>query len=292
LDADFPDDRETDLNEPGTLLTGARRQVSLYPPAIMGVVNVTPDSFSNDGLYDRPEEARDRALGMVKDGATIIDIGGESTRPGARNVSVAEEIDRLLLVVATLRAESDVFISVDTSNPETIREVCAAGADMINDIRALERPGALDAVAAAGAAACVMHMQGDPKTMQNAPHYDDVVAEVRGYLEQRVNACLQAGLTPGQIVIDPGFGFGKTLDHNLTLLRALAEMNAGGRPVLVGVSRKAMFKRLFEVDDMASRINGSLGAAFWATLRGAGIIRTHDVCQTVQMVRLAGCLLD
>lgn len=276
---------------PVAVLAGANRRVSLAEPAVMGVLNVTPDSFSDGGHYVTVESAVRHALAMIGQGAAIIDIGGESTRPGAAPVSPAAECDRVLPVVEALRAESDVFISVDTSSPEVIRAACTAGADMINDIRGLTRPGALEAAAAADAAVCVMHMQGEPESMQSAPVYTDVVAEVRGFLQDRVAACRAAGLAPARIVVDPGFGFGKTLAHNLALLRAIGELDVAGRPVLMGVSRKSMFARLFERDDMPSRINASLGAAFWATLQGVGIIRCHDVRETAQMVCLARHLM-
>lgn len=272
---------------PAAVLAGANRSVSLAEPAVMGVLNVTPDSFSDGGRYVTVESAVRHALAMIGEGAAIIDIGGESTRPGAAPVSPAAECDRVLPVVEALRAESDVFISMDTSSPEVIRAACAAGADMINDIRGLTRPGALEAAAAADAAVCVMHMQGEPESMQSAPAYTDVVAEVRGFLQERVAACRTAGLAPARIVVDPGFGFGKTLAHNLALLRAIGELHVAGRPVLMGVSRKSMFAQLLECDDMPARINASLGAAFWATLQGVGIIRCHDVRQTAQMVCLA-----
>ncbi|MGN8198859.1 dihydropteroate synthase [Salinisphaera sp. RV14] len=272
---------------PAAVLAGANRNVSLAEPAVMGVLNVTPDSFSDGGRYVTVESAVRHALAMIGEGAAIIDIGGESTRPGAAPVSPAAECDRVLPVVEALRAESDVFISMDTSSPEVIRAACAAGADMINDIRGLTRPGALEAAAAADAAVCVMHMQGEPESMQSAPAYTDVVAEVRGFLQERVAACRTAGLAPARIVVDPGFGFGKTLAHNLALLRAIGELHVAGRPVLMGVSRKSMFAQLLECDDMPARINASLGAAFWATLQGVGIIRCHDVRQTAQMVCLA-----
>ncbi|MGN8159259.1 dihydropteroate synthase [Salinisphaera sp. SWV1] len=272
---------------PAAVLAGANRSVSLAEPAVMGVLNVTPDSFSDGGRYVTVESAVRHALAMIGEGAAIIDIGGESTRPGAAPVSPAAECDRVLPVVEALRAESDVFISMDTSSPEVIRAACAAGADMINDIRGLTRPGALEAAAAADAAVCVMHMQGEPESMQSAPTYTDVVAEVRGFLQERVAACRAAGLAPARIVVDPGFGFGKTLAHNLALLRAVGELHVAGRPVLMGVSRKSMFAQLLECDDMPARINASLGAAFWATLQGVGIIRCHDVRQTAQMVCLA-----
>ncbi|WP_232226061.1 dihydropteroate synthase [Salinisphaera hydrothermalis] len=272
---------------PRRVVNGAQRQVALEPPAVMGVLNVTPDSFSDGGLYAAADAAVERALAMIEQGAAIIDIGGESTRPGASPVSTGAELDRVLPVVKALRARSDIFISVDTSNPEVIEAVCAAGADMINDIRGLTRPGALEAAIAADAAVCVMHMQGEPATMQTKPVYDDVVGEIKSYLAERVAACCAAGMTLDRITVDPGFGFGKTLAHNLALLRAVDELGVEGCPVLMGVSRKSMFAHLFDRDDMGSRINGSLGAAFWATLRGVGIIRCHDVRETAEMVCLA-----
>ncbi|WP_423824145.1 dihydropteroate synthase [Salinisphaera sp. SPP-AMP-43] len=257
----------------------------------MGVLNVTPDSFSDGGRYTTRDTAVARALEMIDNGARIIDIGGESTRPGATPVPVEEELARVVPVVEALRETSDVFISVDTSQAEVIRASCAAGADMINDVRGLAEDGALAAVIEADAAACVMHMQGRPATMQAEPRYADVIGEVSAYLHERVAACRAAGMTLERLVVDPGFGFGKSLAHNLDLLRAIGELDIEGRPVLMGVSRKSMFAKLFESDDMGSRINGSLGAAFWAAQRGVSIIRCHDVRETAQMVRLARAIV-
>lgn len=269
------------------MLVGAHHRLDMSQTCVMGVLNVTPDSFSDGGRYNEPERAIEHALEMIEQGATIIDIGGESSRPGAALVSVGEELARVLPVVEGIRKTSDVFISVDTSAPEVIRQSCAAGADMINDIRGLQRQGAVEAVAQAGAAACVMHMQGQPRDMQDAPSYDDVVAEVTDFLAGRLASCLAQGISGQSLVIDPGFGFGKTLEHNLELMRALKRFAADGYPVLMGVSRKSMFARLFKTNDMASRINGSLGAAFWAVQQGVAIIRAHDVRQTVEMMTLA-----
>lgn len=273
------------------VLRGAQRQLSLDEPVVMGVLNVTPDSFSDGGRYTTRQAAVARALDMLEEGARIIDIGGESTRPGAAPVPVDEELARVVPVVEALRAASDVFISVDTSQAEVIRASCAAGADMINDVRGLSEDGALDAVIEADATACVMHMQGQPATMQSAPRYTDVVGEVSDYLHQRVAACRAAGMKLDRLVVDPGFGFGKSLAHNLDLLRAIGELDIEGCPVLMGVSRKSMFAKLFESDDMDARINGSLGAAFWAAQRGVSIIRCHDVRETAQMVRLARAMV-
>jgi len=256
----------------------------------MGILNVTPDSFSDGGRYSDPARAIERALEMIDEGAGVIDVGGESTRPGATPVPVAQELGRVLPVVEGIRRASDVFISVDTSAPEVIRQACAAGADLINDVRGLRAEGAVAAVAQAGAAACLMHMQGDPGDMQNAPRYDDVLEEVTTFLAARTAECVAAGIARDALVLDPGFGFGKTLAHNLELLRRLSSFADGGYPVLMGASRKSMFAKLYKRDDITSRITGSLGAAFWAAQRGVSIIRAHDVRQTVQMVDLARLL--
>lgn len=269
------------------VLVGAHRRLDLSRTRVMGVLNVTPDSFSDGGDYDDPTRAIDHALAMVDQGASVIDIGGESSRPGAAPVSVDDELARVLPVVEGIRRVSDVFISLDTSAPRVIREGCAIGADMVNDIRGLQTDGAIEAVAATGAAACVMHMQGQPRDMQACPSYDDVVAEVAAFLDARLASCQAQGVGRESLVIDPGFGFGKTLAHNLTLMRALNRFTAERYPVLMGVSRKSMFAHLFGADDMARRINGSLGAAFWAVQQGVAIVRAHDVRETVDMVTLA-----
>lgn len=274
----------------GQLQTSSCRSLDLAQPAVMGILNMTPDSFSDGGSHHSVAEAVAHCHTMIDEGAEVIDIGGESTRPGSETVTLDEELARVIPVVEALRAESDVFISVDTSNAEVIRQASVAGADMINDIRALSRPGALETVAEAGVAICIMHMQGTPATMQNNPHYEDVVGEIKAYLAERVDICRRAGVPAERICVDPGFGFGKTLAHNLALMRALPELAVAGCPVLMGVSRKSMFKQLFSTDDMATRINASLGAAFWASLQGIGIIRCHDVARTVQMVQLASSL--
>lgn len=272
------------------ILRSARRHLDLSYPAVMGILNVTPDSFSDGGQHNEREVALQRGLDMVAEGARIIDIGGESTRPGAAHVSVAEELERVIPVVEALRSRSDVFISVDTSTPEVMAEASRAGADLVNDIRALTGPGALQTVVDTDMAVCVMHMQGQPATMQDNPAYEDVVAEVGQFLAERVRACQHAGLPADHIVVDPGFGFGKNLEHNLALLRAIGQFHIEDCPVLMGLSRKHMFARLFASRQMESRINGSLGAAFWGALSGADIIRCHDVRPTVEMVQLAATL--
>ncbi|MCP5328595.1 MAG: dihydropteroate synthase [Sinobacteraceae bacterium] len=244
----------------------------------MGVLNVTADSFADGGRYLDLGAAIERAERMVADGAAIVDVGGESTRPGAAPVPLDEELRRVLPVVRHL-AEVPVVVSVDTSKPEVMRAAIDAGAGLVNDVRALQAPGALEAVARGGAGICLMHMQGEPATMQQAPAYGDVVTEVKAFLEARVQACTAAGIGAERICVDPGFGFGKTLEHNLQLLRALPQLGVAGRPVLVGLSRKSMLGALIR-RPVEERLAGSLALALWALQGGARIIRTHDVGPT------------
>lgn len=262
------------------------RTLDLSAPCVMGVLNVTPDSFSDGGHYESVERAVERALVMEAEGAAIIDVGGESTRPGAVPVNEHEELDRVVPVVERLRARSGVVISVDTMKPAVMRAACAAGAEIVNDVHALRAPGAIDVVRQAGAAVCLMHMQGEPRTMQAAPTYASVLAEVRSFLEQRVRACRDAGIGETKIVLDPGIGFGKTLEHNLALLANLQRLVIGERPLLVGISRKSMFGSMLgrAVDE---RLSGGLAAAALAVWQGAAIVRAHDVAQTVDAVRTA-----
>jgi dihydropteroate synthase len=257
----------------------------------MGVLNVTPDSFSDGGRYLDLDEALRRGERMAADGADIIDIGGESTRPGAREVSAAEETDRISPVVEALAARLSLPISVDTSKPEVISAATSAGAGMINDVRALRLPGALEAAAAAGVPVCLMHMQGTPLSMQRAPAYRDVIAEVIDFLQARARACLAAGIPRDRLILDPGFGFGKTLEHNLALLAGLPRLCALGFPILVGISRKSMLGRLTgrEVGD---RLAGSLAAAVLAVERGARLIRVHDPAETRDALRVVQAVRD
>lgn len=271
-------------------LQAARRSLSLHQPVLMGILNVTPDSFSDGGSYANVEAAVGRALDMVEAGAAIIDIGGESTRPGATPVDAQQELARVLPVIERLRSTSDVFLSIDTVKPEVMRAACAAGVDMINDITGLRAPGAVEVAVEAGAAVCLMHMQGEPRTMQKAPHYDDVVAQVGAFLDARAAVCVAAGMQPESICVDPGFGFGKTLAHNLTLLRDLDQVGAGIYPMLVGVSRKSMFAKLFGEGSSQARLQGSVVAAARAVRSGAAIIRTHDVRATSYALRLQGAI--
>lgn len=273
------------------LLKAARRTLSLEQPMIMGILNVTPDSFSDGGSYVNVDAAVEHALDMVEQGATIIDIGGESTRPGATPVDADAELERVLPVIKRLRSNNrDLFLSIDTVKPEVMRAACEAGADMINDVMALQAPGALEAAAETGAAVCLMHMQGEPRTMQKSPYYGDVVAEVGVFLDARVEACKAVGISAQAICVDPGFGFGKTLEHNLTLLRDLGKIGNGEQPMLVGLSRKSMFVKLFGEDTLEARLIGSTTAAARAVNSGAAIVRTHDVRATGYAMRLAGAI--
>jgi dihydropteroate synthase len=267
------------------------RQVDLSAPLVMGILNVTPDSFSDGGRYSEQDLALQRALQMVEEGAAIIDIGGESTRPGAQPVSTDEELRRVVPVIERLAAASDVLISIDTSKAEVMRAAVKAGAAIINDVYALRAPGALAAAAESGAAVCLMHMQGEPRTMQNDPSYVDVVRDVRSFLEQRMDACQAAGIATDRLLLDPGIGFGKRLEHNLALLAAIPSLAIDGRPVLIGVSRKSMFGALLG-RDVTERVAGGLSVATASVLAGARIIRTHDVRPTVDAVKVATALLD
>jgi dihydropteroate synthase len=270
------------------------RMLDLGRPQVMGVLNVTPDSFSDGGRYRDRAAALAHARRMVEEGAAIIDVGGESTRPGSLAASLAEELDRVIPVIEALRRDSGIYISVDTSKPEVMRAAAQAGAGLINDVRALQEPGALEAAAECGCAVCLMHMQGEPGTMQDAPRYADVVTEVREFLRRRVAACEAAGIGRARIAVDPGFGFGKSLEHNLALLAGLPVIAADGLPLLVGLSRKRMIGTLTGRGD-GERLAGSLAAAVVAAQNGARIVRAHDVRETVDALRVvaaAGAMRD
>jgi dihydropteroate synthase len=251
----------------------------------MGILNVTPDSFSDGGAYLDPRAAVARARAMVAEGADLIDVGGESTRPGAGEVPVEEELDRVVPVIRAIAAELPVPLSVDTSKPEVMREAVAGGATLINDVMALRRPGALETAASLRVPVCLMHMQGEPRTMQREPRYADVTGEVLAFLAERVAACESAGIARDQILVDPGFGFGKTLEHNVRLLRDLRRFTALA-PVLVGISRKSMIGALLGGVPAGERVDGSLAAALYAVERGAAVIRTHDVRPTADVLRV------
>jgi dihydropteroate synthase len=257
----------------------------------MGILNVTPDSFSDGGRFGNVDSALRQAERMLAEGADILDVGGESTRPGAAAVSLDEEMARVLPVIERIHAELDIPVSVDTSKPELMQAAIAAGAGMINDVSALSAPGAIAAVADAAVPVCLMHMLGRPRTMQTAPQYDDVVADIIGYLGRRVAACEDGGIARGRLLLDPGFGFGKTLQHNLVLLRDLSVFQALGLPLLVGISRKSM---LGSVTGRAvdGRLAAGVAAAVMAVERGARIVRVHDVAETVDALKMWRAVTD
>ncbi|MDP2285303.1 MAG: dihydropteroate synthase [Pseudohongiella sp.] len=274
------------------------RWLELSVPRVMGILNVTPDSFSDGGLLSVGSASQfkvslDKALfavqSMVSAGVDIIDVGGESTRPGAPDVSENEELERVIPVVTAIRANFDVLISVDTSTPSVITASAMAGADMINDVRALQRHGALEAAAATDLAVCLMHMQGEPQFMQQAPSYIDVFNDVSSFLSVRKNICERAGIHPDRICLDPGFGFGKTLAHNYQLLSRLHDMHALGSPLLIGLSRKSMIGAVLGAP-AADRLAGSLAGAVLAAAAGAQIIRVHDVEPTVHALKVLSAM--
>jgi dihydropteroate synthase len=266
------------------------RVLALDRPQVMGIVNVTPDSFSDGGRHDTLEAAVAHGLQLVEEGATILDIGGESTRPGAEPVMLEEELHRVVPVIERLVAQSAVPISIDTFKPEVMRAAVAAGAGMINDICALGAPGALDAAADLRVPVVLMHMQGEPRSMQAAPHYDDVVAEVHRFLAERIFAAEMAGIEKRRIVLDPGFGFGKTTAHNMLLLAELERFAEFGLPILAGLSRKRSIGELTGREVPAERVYGSVAAHLIAAQRGARILRVHDVAATVDALRVLEAL--
>ena len=265
--------------------------LSLPSPAVMGIINVTPDSFSDGGKFISIERACAQALSMATAGASLIDIGGESTRPGAPGVSIAEELGRVIPVIEALGKIIDLPISIDTSKPEVMRAAVAAGAAMINDVMALQVPGAMVEAASLNVPVCLMHIQGQPRTMQNAPIYDDIVADVTAFLSARIAQCVQAGIKRELIVVDPGFGFGKTLAHNVELLANLRLLQELELPLLVGLSRKRSLGDLTG-KDLNERLPASLSAATIAVLNGAAIIRAHDVGETIDALRIATAVME
>lgn len=266
------------------LISGTKR-LSLASPVVMGILNVTPDSFSDGGKFSSFELACQHADEMVAQGALIIDIGGESTRPGAADVSVEDELARVIPLVEYVAKHHDVWISVDTSKPEVMRQAVNAGAHLINDVRALLEPGALKTAAQLNVPICLMHMQGAPRTMQSAPEYQDVIADVFKFLNERIQACLEAGIPRERLLIDPGFGFGKTLEHNYELLAKLERFAQFELPILIGLSRKSMIGNLL-ARPTSERLAGSLAGAMIAAQKGAHIIRVHDVPETVDMLKV------
>jgi dihydropteroate synthase len=268
-----------------TFLDCGGRKLDLSRPAVMGILNITPDSFSDGGVFLSPENAIARALRMAEEGADIIDVGGESTRPGARPVSAQEEMDRVLPVVEVLHARTPLPISIDTSKPEVMRAAVKVGAGFINDVQALRADGALAAAATLSVPVCLMHMRGEPRTMQDDPRYTDVVGEVRDFLKQRLEACANAGIPVSRLVVDPGFGFGKTLEHNIELLRGLKKLQGLGAAVLVGLSRKSMIGKALGLP-VEQRLHASVALAVMAVQQGARIVRVHDVGPTVEAIRM------
>ena len=261
------------------------RQLDISHPKVMGILNITPDSFSDGGRFIGKDAAIAQARAMLAAGAAILDIGGESTRPGAEEVSVQQELDRVLPVIEAIRSELDCVISIDTCKSQVMKEAVAAGADIINDIKALLDHGAVEVAAAAQVPVCLMHMQGQPRTMQHSPLYQDVVKEVGEFLQQRAEVCIAAGIPKSQIILDPGFGFGKSLQHNYQLLSQLSDLLGLNYPLLVGMSRKSMIGQLVQVPP-EERLAGSLACATIAVMKGARIIRVHDVKETVQAVAI------
>ena len=272
-------------------LTARESILNLTFPQVIGILNVTPDSFSDGGRHNSLDLALRHAEAMINAGATLLDIGGESTRPGAAEVSEDEELARVVPVVEAIARRFDVWISVDTSKAIVIREAARAGMHLINDIRSLQEPGALQAAAETGLPVCLMHMQGQPKTMQHSPKYEDVVAEVAEYFVEQIARCENAGIPKSKLLLDPGFGFGKNLNHNYQLLARLAEFHHFGLPLLVGMSRKSMVGQLLHVSP-EQRVTGSVACAVIAAMQGAQIVRVHDVKETVEAMRVVEATLS
>jgi dihydropteroate synthase len=282
------------IDSPISSLCCGQHVLDLSRPVVMGILNTTPDSFSDGGSHYKDRRlsldlVMHRAEQMLREGAKIIDVGGESTRPGAPVVSEQEELDRVVPVVEAIAGKLGALVSVDTSTASVIRESASYGAGLINDVRALQREGALEAAVATGLPVCLMHMQGEPDSMQQNPRYSDVVEEVLGFLQARVSACLAAGVVRERILLDPGFGFGKSLAHNLALLQRLPEFLETGFPVLVGMSRKTMIAQLLD-RPVDQRLAGSLALAMLAAERGAAIIRVHDVAETVDVLNVLAAI--
>jgi dihydropteroate synthase len=278
----------TDRLKPAVLRCGGK-SIVLDRPRIMGILNTTPDSFSDGGQWSDIDRALHHALDMVSEGADIIDIGGESTRPGAQAVPVEEELERVIRLIERLSGEIDIPISVDTSKPEVMREAVSAGAGMINDVYALRQEGAIEAAAQLGVPVCLMHMQGEPRTMQSHPQYSDVVGEVAAFLSSRARVCMDAGIPADQIVVDPGFGFGKSMAHNLALLEGLPALAELGYPVLAGLSRKSMLGAITG-REAGKRTSASVAAALLAVQNGAAIVRVHDVAETADALKVLAAL--
>lgn len=267
------------------ILKANNKTLVLDRPHVMGILNVTPDSFSDGGKFNSLDNALLQAERMIQAGVSIIDIGGESTRPGAPDVSLEEELARVIPAIKAIRAKFDVWISIDTSKAEVMRQAVEAGADLINDVRALQEPGALQAAAEANVPVCLMHMKGQPRTMQASPVYDDVLTDVEAFLQERVEACEAVGISKEQLILDPGFGFGKTIEHNYHLLAHLEKFHTLGLPVLAGMSRKSMIFKLLDKAP-ADCMVASVTCATIAAMKGAQIIRVHDVEDTLEAMKI------
>lgn len=267
------------------ILKANNKTLDLSEPHVMGILNVTPDSFSDGGKYNTLKNAMEQVARMIQSGVTIIDIGGESTRPGAPDVALEEELQRVIPVIKAIRAKYDVWISIDTSKAEVMRQAAEAGADLINDVRALQEPGALEVAAESGLPICLMHMQGQPRTMQSNPHYEDLVKEVGEFLQERIDACEKVGIKREQLILDPGFGFGKTLEHNYHMLAHLDAFHEFGLPILAGMSRKSMLFKLLDKAP-AECVAASVSCATIAAMKGAQIIRVHDFEQTLDAMKI------
>lgn len=267
------------------ILKANNKTLVLDRPHVMGILNVTPDSFSDGGRFNSLDNALQQAERMIQAGVSIIDIGGESTRPGAPDVSLEEELARVIPAIKAIRAKFDVWISIDTSKAEVMRQAVEAGADLINDVRALQEPGALQAAAEANVPVCLMHMKGQPRTMQASPVYDDVLMDVEAFLQERVEACEAVGISKEQLILDPGFGFGKTIEHNYHLLAHLEKFHTFGLPVLAGMSRKSMIFKLLDKAP-ADCMVASVTCATIAAMKGAQIIRVHDVEDTLEAMKI------
>lgn len=259
---------------------------------VMGILNITPDSFSDGGRFHSRDRALQHVEQMLLEGVDIIDVGGESTRPGAPSVSIQEEMERVIPVITAIRERFDIPLSVDTSKPEVMLAAVSAGADLINDVCALQQPSALAACAKLAVPVCLMHMQGQPRTMQQSPHYHDVVQDIVQFFQERIAACETAGIARQRLILDPGFGFGKTLSHNVELLRRLAAFSDLGLPILVGLSRKSMIGALLDNRPVEGRLHGSVASAVIAAMQGASIVRVHDVGATVDALKIVNAVMN
>jgi dihydropteroate synthase len=267
------------------MIISKNKTLALDTPQVMGILNVTPDSFSDGGRFNNQDQALTQVAAMLSHGATIIDIGGESTRPGAPDVALSQELDRVIPVIEAINRRFDCWISIDTSKAQVMREAVNAGADLINDVRALQEPDALTVAASLDVPVCLMHMQGQPRTMQAAPQYDDLMAQVKLFFSQRIAACEQAGIKREHIILDPGFGFGKTMTHNFSMIKELKSFETFGLPILAGLSRKSMFDHLLNRAPN-ERLAASLAGAMLCVQQGAKIIRVHDVKETVDVIKV------